>query len=375
MSTSAPDLSDGLVTLPAAELRESLENILSAISASAHSCSEESRALEVQRQRVLTLLFKLDRRRTSFDSLDTTVPRHGTLLSPVSAETTVEHGGSLHVFVRNSESADARTDAPGDQFRTAFREDDKVHARSMPHPYHRCLLGNLFSQSIQRDMTAPLAYMFPCVSSPPSLSRGEADGLEGDGEKDSGVCAASTRLQQMGQLCCSPAALPSFSNDEGGSGRGWHDLASRVQRHSRVDEDSPKPQEMRSCAPSAQVNTQNSRQWNSDTTVSRSFWINVWPCYGGTSASHTQHPTRVLVRGRYRYIEEVMEKAAKLTNCRPASHGFYTPDGCPIRNLESLVPEQHYLLFPFGGFYRRQTVPTALLWQLYSDARHIVQCL
>ncbi|AYU81704.1 hypothetical protein, conserved [Leishmania donovani] len=372
MDISAPLFSDGLVTLPAAELRESLENILNAIGASAYSCSEESRALEVQRQRVLALLSKLDAGNAPCDSPDTAASRRGTLLSPATSEARDKHTGPLHVSSISSEAADVRSNAAGNDMSATFAEAGDARTTFVLHPDHRCLLANLFSKSRRHDVTVPSNSSSPCVLSLPLKPTVEKGGLDGRDENDSVPCATAAVLQQMGQLCCSPAVLLSLSEDGRELVCEGHDVPSSVPRRCRVEVDTPQLQQSRFCALSARVNAQRRLRWHSEATDSRSFWINVWPCYGGSAVSRARHPTRVLVRGRYRYFEDVLETAAKLTDCKPASHAFYTPDGCPIRHLEDLIAEHHYLLFPFGGFYRKQSVPTALLWLLYTDARHIV---
>lgn len=372
MDASATPFSDGLVTLPAAELRESLENILNAIGASEYSCSEESRALEVQRQRVLALLSKVDAGNAPCDASDTAAPRRGTLLSPATSEAHDKYMGPLHASSSSSEVADARGNAAGDDVPEMLAEAGDAHTTSVPHPDHHCLLANLFSKPRPRDVTAPLHSSLPCCPSPPSRPTLGNDGLDSNDENDSAAYVTAAVPQQMGQLSCSPAVLLSLSEDGRESVCEGHGLPWSVPRGCRVEEDTPQSQESLSCALSAQLNDQGSLHWYSGLADLRSFWINVWPCYGGSVASRTRHPTRVLVRGRYRYFEEVLEKAAKLTDCKPASQGFYTPDGCPIRHLEDLIAEHHYLLFPFGGFYRKHCVPNALLWLLYTDARHVV---
>ncbi|CAG9580231.1 conserved hypothetical protein [Leishmania major strain Friedlin] len=374
MDISAPRFSDDLVTLPATELRESLENILTAIGASAYSCSEESRALEMQRQRVLALLSKLDIGNAPCDLPRTTAPGRGTLLSPVTSEAPDKHTGPLHMSSSSGEVADIRSNAAGDDMLATFAEAGDARTAFVPHPDHRCLLANLFSKPRRHDVTAPLNSALPCILSPPSRPTLGKGGLDGQDENDSVPYATAALPQEMGQLCCSPAVLLSLSQDGRELVCEGHDLPSSVPQRCRVEEDTPQSQQSQCCALSAQVNAHRRLRWYSDATDPRSFWINVWPCYGGSAASRCRHPTRVLVRGRYRYFEDVLEAAANLTDCKPASQAFYTPDGCPIRHIEDLIAEHHYLLFPFCGFYRKQSVPTALLWLLYTDARHLVHC-
>lgn len=97
-------------------------------------------------------------------------------------------------------------------------------------------------------------------------------------------------------------------------------------------------------------------------------WINVWPCFGTHTASFSK-PTRVFVRARYRYMEDVTEIVAKSLNCQPAPTALYEPQGKEIRSLAELRHNGHYLFFPSGGFYRREAVPAALLNTLVEEAR------
>lgn len=105
-----------------------------------------------------------------------------------------------------------------------------------------------------------------------------------------------------------------------------------------------------------------------NTDASHGFWINVWPCFGTFSA--TVKPTRVYVYAHYRHMEDVIERAADMAHCKPAPQCFFQPDGQAVRLLQQLVPEQHYLLFPSGGFYRQDAVPSALLREIVKAARH-----
>ncbi|KAH9578841.1 hypothetical protein LSM04_005970 [Trypanosoma melophagium] len=118
---------------------------------------------------------------------------------------------------------------------------------------------------------------------------------------------------------------------------------------------------------SSQIDT-NMRTIPNSSKKEGTFWINVWPCFG-TFASSVSKPTRVVVSGSYRYMEQLTEKAGIATGCQPAPSVLYEPDGRPIRSLAQLVPEQHYLLFPSGGFYRREALPHALLEELVRAAR------
>ncbi|GET91484.1 hypothetical protein, conserved [Leishmania tarentolae] len=363
MDASTSPFVDGVVTLPAAELRESLENIINAIDASAYSCSEECKALEVQRQRVLTLLSKMDARETPCDSPDTTEQRRCPLLSPSLLEADKRAAGPLQLFSSNSEAGDARTrdEAAEDNVQATLEETGDERTTYVTHSAHRCLLANLFCKPRRRETTTPLNSPVPCLLYLPSKRSLGEHGWNGEDEDDSIQHIEATVQPQVEQLCCSPEARLAFPEE-------------RRRRRIQDRHDLPLSFPRRSCSLLKQVSAECSFHRHIESTAPRSFWINVWPCYGSSAASRTHHPARVLVRGRYRYFEDVLEKAAKRTNCKPAPHGFYTPDGCPIRHLHDLVAEHHYLLFPFGGFYRKQSVPTALLWVLYTDARHIVQC-
>ncbi|RNF23815.1 uncharacterized protein Tco025E_02717 [Trypanosoma conorhini] len=104
----------------------------------------------------------------------------------------------------------------------------------------------------------------------------------------------------------------------------------------------------------------------------KTFWINVWPCFGSLT-SFLCKPTRILVHGGYRYMEQLTEKAGTLMNCRPAPSVLYEPHGRPLRSLAQLLPEQHYLFFPSGGFYRKEAVPVALLVELVKTAKLTLQ--
>ncbi|KAG5494695.1 hypothetical protein JIQ42_02310 [Leishmania sp. Namibia] len=374
MHTSAPALCDGVVTLPAAELRESLENILVAIDASERSCMEEGRALEAQRQRVLRLLCKLNVMNDLHKSPDTIEPRKGVLISPSCAETNDEGMGLLDASPNSSERAHARSQVSRGPLCETVADAGDVPKTLVSHLNHRCLLGNLFSQPRRPYMAASLDTSSPCVSSPPPRWNVEEGWSDGRHESNLERCAAATVSRQLGHFCCSPERELSPSHHGRASAREGYNVPSSLLRHRHAKENYPKRRQPSLCTPSVQLSAQRSRQRSSDANLPCSFWINVWPCLGGTVASRARRPTRVLVQGRCRYFEDVLEKAAKLTNCQPAPHCFYTPDGCLIRYLEDLIAEHHYLLFSSGGLYRRESVPTALLWLLYTDARHIAEC-
>ncbi|KAG5470130.1 hypothetical protein LSCM4_02824 [Leishmania orientalis] len=374
MHTSAPACSDVLVTLPATELRESLANILVAIDASERSCVEEGKALEAQRQRVLGLLSKLDVMNDLYKTPDTIEPRKGVLISPSCAETNDEGLGLLDASPNSSEKAHARSQIAREPLREAVADAGDVPTTLVSHPNHRCLLGNLFSQPRRSYTAASLDTSFCCVSSPPPRWSVEEGWSNGRYESNLDRCAAATVSRQLGHFCCSPERELSPSHHGRASACERYNVPSSLLRHRHETENYPKRRQPSLCTPSVQLSAQRSRRWSSDAKLPCSFWINVWPCLGGTVASRARRPTRVLVQGRCRYFEDVLEKAAKLTNCQPAPHCFYTPDGCLIRYLEDLIAEHHYLLFSSGGLYRRESVPTALLWLLYTDARHIVAC-
>eukprot|EP00796_Vickermania_ingenoplastis_P013277 gene13277-9119_t len=98
-----------------------------------------------------------------------------------------------------------------------------------------------------------------------------------------------------------------------------------------------------------------------------SFWVHLWPCFGMRSAC--LKPTRVFVKSAYRYIEDITEGVAKELQCMPAASVLYEPHGKEVRSLFELRPEEHYLLFPSGGFYRREAVPLNLLKLLVTKAK------
>ncbi|KAG5470551.1 hypothetical protein LSCM1_01795 [Leishmania martiniquensis] len=372
MDASASACCDGLITLPTAELRESLENILAAIGASERTCSEEGRALETQRQRVLLLLSKLDAVALS-DTTDNREPLRRFLISPPCAETDDEGAGPLDVSAHSSEGTHARTPAFGDPRRAASAQACGVQRAFSSPPDHFCLLGNLFSQPRRRYTAVPSCTSSLCV--PPSRLRSLVDEGGSDVRHDSDFdqCDALTVPPEKRHLHCSPEEEHSLFTSLGERAREWHNGPSIARRNRQANEVNPTRQLSSSRTPSAQACAQLSHR-NSAATLPLSFWVNVWPCLGGTVASRARRPTRVLVQGRCRYFEDVLEKAAKLTGCQPAPHCFYTPDGCLVRDLEDLIAEHHYLLFPSGGFYRKETVPTALLWLLYKSARQLMWC-
>ncbi|KAK7199756.1 hypothetical protein NESM_000021800 [Novymonas esmeraldas] len=332
MDTAPVQTSERSVTLPAEELRQALECILASASASAQSYPEEGRSLEVQRQRVLTLLARLDE--AAPVSSDTTVraERHqGALVSPPHTETGEEERVAPR---RDGGNGDTAADLTGAGSDGAESEAAQRSGGVVAPPAHRCLLGNLFAQP---------------RSSPEHVTWG-------DPRPDFHTTACSPPAR--GSTSLPVAVSPPDRHDDAGCRRLWPDrVCAGRMRGGRAASPSP-----RRCPGTGAT-----------VTMPHSFWINVWPCLGGSAASRIRHPTRVLVRAKCCFFEDVVEKAAELTQCRPAPHSLYTPDGCPIHELGGLVAESHYLLYPAGGFYRQQAVPTALLWLLYTDARHIVQ--
>lgn len=346
-----------VVTLPAAELRESLDNILTAVTATAHTCAAESRALEEQRQRVFSLLRKLDSRESSPQPRGSIeLYRSGDLLSPPTETQTPSQA------LRATASCQT----------AAWATYANTHT---PTPAHRCLIANLFAQ----PRTAP-TYCSPPpqprASSPPTVRVGAAGASSAARESEApyGAARAADISDPAGAYPRPPQ--PTSSLRLSSRSRNAH-----INTHGSDDsETSTELDTRRLRSPTLSRARHVPRQPSHalvqfhDAQVPHTFWINVWPCCGGTMASRTRHATRVLVQDKCRYFGEVLQKAAELTSCRPPSHSLYTPDGRCVRDLDGLVAEQHYLLFPAGGFYRRQSVPTALLWLLYTDARHLVQC-
>ncbi|KAG5470965.1 hypothetical protein CUR178_02271 [Leishmania enriettii] len=373
MHTSAPACSDGLVTLPATELRESLENILVAVDASERSCVEEGRALEAQRQRVLRLLSKLDVMNDLHKSPDTIEPRKDVLMSPSCAEINDEGLDLSDTSSNSSKKAHVQSQVSREPLHEAVADAGDEPTTLVSHPNHRCLLGNLFSQP-RRLYVADSLNTSSCFSSPPPRWNVGESWPDGRYESNLDRCAAATVPRPLEHFCCSPERELSPSRHGIARACERYNMPSSLLRHRHEKENYSKRRQPSLCTPSVQLSAQRSRQRSSDAKLPCSFWINVWPCLGGTVASRARRPTRVLVQGRCRYFEDVLEKAAKLTNCQPAPHCFYTPEGCLVRFLEDLIAERHYLLFSSGGLYRRESVPTALLWLLYTDACHIVEC-
>lgn len=97
------------------------------------------------------------------------------------------------------------------------------------------------------------------------------------------------------------------------------------------------------------------------------FWIHVWPCFG--TFQSTARSERVYVYAHYRHLADVLEKAAEALGCKPAPQYFFEPDGKVVRTLRQLVSGQHYLVFPSGGFYRQDAVPSALLHEIIKGAK------
>lgn len=104
------------------------------------------------------------------------------------------------------------------------------------------------------------------------------------------------------------------------------------------------------------------------------FWIIIWPCFGTTSSSFYKAGRRVFVRSGYRFIVDITDEVAKDLHCQPSPTVLFEPDGKEIRRIQHLRAEEHYLLFPSGGFYRRDAVPEALLHTLLISAKRACQC-
>lgn len=98
-----------------------------------------------------------------------------------------------------------------------------------------------------------------------------------------------------------------------------------------------------------------------------SYWIHVWPCFGSYSSG--SKAVRLCVLPHHVNLKDVLEHAATVVNTQPAASHFFEPDGKIVRSLGQLRPEHHYLLFPSGGFYRQDSVPSALLQILVKSAQ------
>nr|CCC95984.1 unnamed protein product [Trypanosoma congolense IL3000] len=107
---------------------------------------------------------------------------------------------------------------------------------------------------------------------------------------------------------------------------------------------------------------------SSSSKTGNTFWINVWPCFGNYAA-RSSLSTRVVVYSRFCYLEDVLERAATLTKCRPAPRVLYEPHGEPVLSVSQLVPGGHYLIYPGGALYRREALPNALLQELVWSAK------
>jgi hypothetical protein len=341
-------------------LRETLESILRDVNASSPTTPYERVALDEKRHRV--------------DELLSTLPHtglanaHPSLVSPQRKE--------IHRTGASWWSSDARTN----------RESQTVESVDvLPLPRHR-LLGNVFARPPPPDSlshvlgtaendkenerkaqrTAPHILCKRVATrpvSPPRLHGSVNEEWDVAPTHRSPECRAAVRERSYGcreEAGMSDSSSRCHSSRETGSYEDCELVAGPQGRQIAVVGGSPSPPR------------RNVRLYDY-ACVTPSFWINVWPCFGN-AVCRTLRPTRVLVRGCYRFFEDVVERAAAQTRCQPACPALYTPDGCPVRELDMLVAEQHYLLFPCGGFYRRHAVPTALLWLLYADARHLVQC-
>ncbi|KAG5496211.1 hypothetical protein JKF63_02512 [Porcisia hertigi] len=375
MEAPRPAVGDGLVTLPADELRVSLQHILGALRFFSDICSKERRVLEDQRQHILVLLSKLEKRDIPSHSPPWTGWRRQTLLSPASAISEDSHDESFFVPVHHREPPDARSSAAEDSTHLSVAEVGDLHPTTRSHPVDRCLLASLFSQASPNSVTPPQSSSCPCVRHPNArLTDVDEERVDRpDSEKCSGQYPEATVPRKTPRLATSSPHSLSPRPFTARTGLEGHYYSPKGSQRCPEAEGALKPRGPWHRGPSRRTTNQQSHRCTADLTGRRSFWINVWPCFGDTAVARAQHPIRVLVQGRYHYFEDVLEKAAKLTDCKPASHCFYTPDGCPIRDVKDLVSENHYLLFPSGGLYRKHSIPTALLWLLYTDARHIVE--
>ncbi|CBH18532.1 hypothetical protein, conserved [Trypanosoma brucei gambiense DAL972] len=110
------------------------------------------------------------------------------------------------------------------------------------------------------------------------------------------------------------------------------------------------------------------------TSPDQTFWINVWPCFGSFSVRSCV-PSRIAVYGNFFYVEDVIERAAAATKCRPAPRVLYEPHGRPVCSVKQLLPEHHYLIYPGGALYRRENIPEALLRELIWSAKaKLMEC-
>lgn len=104
----------------------------------------------------------------------------------------------------------------------------------------------------------------------------------------------------------------------------------------------------------------------------KGFWISIWPCFG-THSTYSAKSYRAFVRSGFRHIVDITEPVAKALGCQPAPTMLFEPQGREVKSLQHLTSEGHYLLFPSGGFYRREAVPTALLKHLVHSTQKYIQ--
>ncbi|KAH8603529.1 hypothetical protein ERJ75_001824900 [Trypanosoma vivax] len=101
------------------------------------------------------------------------------------------------------------------------------------------------------------------------------------------------------------------------------------------------------------------------------FWIFVWPCIG--KASLKGKPISLVAHSGDCYLQDVIEKAAHAAQCLPAPIVLYEPHGQIVYSVKQLCPNQHYLMFPRGGSYRSELVPSALLKELVRSANVVLK--
>ncbi|KPA84694.1 hypothetical protein ABB37_01200 [Leptomonas pyrrhocoris] len=334
-----------------AELREALQNILLAADSTTAATSWQRAALEEKRRKVMRLLDDL----SSVAATDTHTDTPSHLVSPKLDEENV----------RTTSTSANNADTHADEAPAA--EEVPLHP-----PAERRLLGNIFSclspvphtpiTTLVEDNTKRTAPQYLANPSQPrqiSVLRSDTFAAQPDHRQTSGPGTRRVEPPRFAHRLDDAEGRPEIVSGNCSTENFDHDSNPR-SRQVTV---------WRTCSPSPH---RDIRLYDY-TCVTPSFWIHVWPCFGNAMRS-IGRPTRVLVRGCYRFFEDVVERAAAQTQCQPACPSLYTPDGCPVWELEKLRAERHYLLFPSGGFYRKRAVPTALLWVLYTDARRIVEC-
>ncbi|KPI90812.1 hypothetical protein ABL78_0045 [Leptomonas seymouri] len=334
------------VKQPIAVLRESLLSILHVLNSMTAATSCERALMEERRRKVLNLLVDL--------SPDEATDTHPQLVSPIP-----DPGGVGSALASPNEDDPQDNEAPL-----------AGGAYTFPVPPHR-FLGNVFSfpspippnshiAAVESDVKGTNSHHRACVVQLRPVSPSHPDTLKNQGKHP------QTSWPNVGRGGPTPCIC-------------WHNHDAKASEITsscsfpKANDHHSKPQNRQ--LPAVRIGAPSPRRAACAfdcTCATPSFWIHVWPCFGSTVCC-TLRPTRVLVRGCYRFFEDVVERAAAQTKCQPACPSLYTPEGRPVWGLEELRAEQHYLLFPSGGYYRKQAVPTALLWLLYSDAKHIVQ--